>query len=229
MMNYLIQLLFVSLLSFLGHAQEFPEDEVVRLNFKSQSYSISEYLSDTTAFFLLNIFSPNELIKDSSDIILVVETDQESSFPLRSWMFPPDTTVKTRRDGHVYESITTGIRNVQSNVLHVLNPTKNRSLIQIEDGQPVLVQEAKNKAGDWVPIEYFIHSGCGNSYSATFVPANTFLSFNIARYDGDFETMMRVKMSIDHKIYYNNEYSGCINASQFTVDLSPAWQEAMFK
>lgn len=79
------------------------------------------------------------------------------------------------------------------------------------------IQEAKDKNGDWKPIEcYYNFGGCGNpeSYFYKLIP-NNYMGYPVIKYNGDFKTKIRIKLFNAGTIYYSNEFFGYINYSQF--------------
>lgn len=82
-----------------------------------------------------------------------------------------------------------------------------------------MIQEAKDVDGKWKPVEFF-------QDIPTCVVTNMFLKLNphkyqasaIIKYNGDFKTMLRVKVKINNEVYYSNEIYGHINKSQFNKD-----------
>ncbi|PHR30318.1 MAG: hypothetical protein COA38_10810, partial [Fluviicola sp.] len=99
----------------------------------------------------------------------------------------------------------------------IQNNTDSSTLVPIEDNRLVLVQEAKDANGNWKPIEYFIHSDCGNSYSAFRIPPKSTYTIMIARYCGEYKTTLRVRISLNHKMYLSEEFEGYVNFNQFTT------------
>lgn len=78
----------------------------------------------------------------------------------------------------------------------------------------VLLQEALCPDGKWMPIEYNYKVMCGNSYYTYWIPANHFLLTRIPAYEGDYKTLLRIKLQSGMKVYYSKPYSGSINLSQ---------------
>ena len=82
----------------------------------------------------------------------------------------------------------------------------------------MMIQEALDEDSLWKPIEYWVYSGCGNSY---FNPLNlnpyTYLMVPIRKYFGEYKTKMRLKLKNGKKIIYSNTFKGSINKSQFTI------------
>lgn len=106
---------------------------------------------------------------------------------------------------------------VQSYPLFIYSATGDTIYVEEQDLSIILIQEARDKDGIWKPIEYWRPSWCGNSYSTLIIPPNHFLGTKIVRYDGDFETDLRVKVRSGNQIVYSNTFKGKINRSQFEL------------
>lgn len=80
------------------------------------------------------------------------------------------------------------------------------------------IQEAKNKNGEWNPIEYYytLPSCIGNNHFLA-LDKKKYFSLPIMKYHGSFKTKLRVKVEINNKYYYSNEFDGFINLSQFDI------------
>ena len=85
------------------------------------------------------------------------------------------------------------------------------------DSRLNVVQEAKDKNGNWKPIEYLPSSWCGNSYHSVLLPANEYWEFPAPRYTGEIKTKLRFKLTDqDGWTLVSNEFDGSINIEQFT-------------
>lgn len=101
------------------------------------------------------------------------------------------------------------------NYLLMLNPTDSTISFKCQDWQPRMIQEAKDKEGNWKPIEYWRFSTCGNSYGTCQLKSNQKIYFMIRKYNGPFLTKLRVKYLINDEIRYSPSYWGMINPNQF--------------
>jgi hypothetical protein len=83
------------------------------------------------------------------------------------------------------------------------------------------IQEAKNKNGEWNPIEYYytLPSCIGNNHFLA-LDKKKYFSLSIIKYHGSFKTKLRVKVEINNKYYYSNEFDGFINLSQFDLEFA---------
>jgi hypothetical protein len=85
-----------------------------------------------------------------------------------------------------------------------------------QDGSLIMIQEAMDAEGKWQPIEYWVYSGCGNSYFDPLVltPGN-YVMIPIKEYKGSFKTKFRLKMKKDTSLFYSDTFEGSIDKSQF--------------
>ncbi|MES2691581.1 MAG: hypothetical protein V4658_14330, partial [Bacteroidota bacterium] len=101
-----------------------------------------------------------------------------------------------------------------ANKLYLINASKDTVNIPAQDGRIKIIQQAKNKNGEWQDIENFINSFCGNSYYTLRLAPNEFQIFATPIFKGEFKTQLRFKLEIDKQIIYSNLYSGQINQGQ---------------
>lgn len=101
--------------------------------------------------------------------------------------------------------------------IYVFNNTKDSLIIERQDRSFYLIQEAKNKIGEWKPIEYWRYSTCGNSYLSDKLKPNGIMKTVSIAYNGDFETQIRFKLLSFNKVYYSNPINGFVKLSQFTI------------
>jgi hypothetical protein len=103
---------------------------------------------------------------------------------------------------------------------YLINTTDTTIVVSRQDGSVMMIQEAKDSAGKWTPIEYWQHSGCGNSYfNPLHIEKNQYVMIPIKKYQGDFKTEMRLKLSCQNQIIYSDSFQGSVNKNQFKSDL----------
>lgn len=103
-------------------------------------------------------------------------------------------------------------------VAYLVNTTDSTFHATRQDGSLVMIQEAKDKDGSWRPIEYWIPSGCGNSYFDPLnLSPNEFAKVAIVKYSGSFQTQLRLKFKYSDKIMYSDPFEGSIHPSQFEI------------
>jgi|SRR5690606_37601337 len=105
--------------------------------------------------------------------------------------------------------------------LILANSTSRRQAFAASDSRLNIVQEAKDKDGEWKPVEYLPSSWCGNSYHTVFLDPGEYWEFAAARFTGEQKTMLRFRLDLRRgdqpKYIYSNEFEGSINPKQFTV------------
>ena len=99
--------------------------------------------------------------------------------------------------------------------IYIYNNTTDSLIIQRQDRSFYLIQEAKNKNGEWKPIEYWSYASCGNSYLTDKLEPKGIIETLSVDYDGDFATKIRFKLFNYDKVYYSNVLDGRINLMQF--------------
>lgn len=109
--------------------------------------------------------------------------------------------------------------------IYILNRTTDSLVISKQDWSLYLIQEAKDKNGEWKPIEYWQYASCGNSYLSNKLEPNGILKTESIAYNGNFKTEIRFKLLNEKKIYYSNYIIGRINESQFKIpkDIKTKW------
>jgi hypothetical protein len=99
--------------------------------------------------------------------------------------------------------------------LYLINATKDTVNIPVQDGRIKIVQQAKNKSGEWQDIDNFINSFCGNSYYTVELAPNEFQIFATPIFKGQFRTQLRFKLELGKSKIYSNIYTGHIEYGQF--------------
>ncbi|GEP52830.1 hypothetical protein FNO01nite_35020 [Flavobacterium noncentrifugens] len=99
--------------------------------------------------------------------------------------------------------------------IFVSNNLKDSISLSKQDWHLYIIQEAKNKEGDWKPIEYWKNSWCGNSYLSQTLKSNEIIKTESKAYKGIFKTEIRFKLLLNSKNYYSNAIKGEIDPNQF--------------
>lgn len=98
---------------------------------------------------------------------------------------------------------------------YLVNTTGSTFTATRQDGSLIMIQEAKDKDGNWQPLEYWVYSGCGNSYfSPLSLESGKCVLVPIKRYTGNFKTEIRLKFKYDRTIFYSEPFEGTISESQ---------------
>jgi len=99
---------------------------------------------------------------------------------------------------------------------YLINTSDSLFYADRQDGSLIMIQEALNEEDQWMPIEYWVYSGCGNSYFDPLeLDSGKFVMIPIRKYSGNFKTKMRLKLKKDDTIVYSQSFDGKINTSQF--------------
>lgn len=101
--------------------------------------------------------------------------------------------------------------------IYVFNKTADTLTILTQDSHLFLIQEAKDKNGEWKPVEHWNYSTCGNSYLTKKIEPNGILKTESVAYNGKFETQVRFKLLNNDGIFYSNPIIGFVNLSQFSI------------
>lgn len=184
----------------------FSQSEPITLNTKQSLFSINE-----TGNFAPKINFPGNT---SEKIQLFVDTSVIRSFLLYNRIFPTDTLIELLPGGVPDTILQIGSRNIQALTACIIYSGEDMLRIQIQDSRIPAVQQALDSSGNWVSLEYFIHSDCGNSYSYAKLTKNESYLFKIGKYTGNYHTKLRLKALINEQIIYSNEFYGSINYEQ---------------
>lgn len=112
---------------------------------------------------------------------------------------------------YLHENIQLEKEYVKCFPLYILNKTNDTILTRIK-----FIQEAKDKNGNWNPIEHYKpYGGCMVENNYCKLGSNNYIIYPIIKYFGNYKTKLRVKIYNQKNIYYSNEFEGCINYSQF--------------
>lgn len=99
---------------------------------------------------------------------------------------------------------------------YLVNTTDSTQRITRQDGSLMMIQEAQNEQGEWQPIEYWVRSGCGNSYfDPLILGKNQYAMFAIRKYSGDYKTKIRLKIKTNGMLFYSPPFDGSIDIAQF--------------
>lgn len=101
-------------------------------------------------------------------------------------------------------------------IAYLINTTDSVFKSRLQDGSLLMIQEAMNEKGRWSPIEYWVTSGCGNSYfrSLNLEPGQQVM-IPIKNYHGSLKTKMRLKLQTGKEIIYSEIFEGSVEPRQF--------------
>ncbi|MFK7785465.1 MAG: hypothetical protein AB8B56_10130 [Crocinitomicaceae bacterium] len=104
-------------------------------------------------------------------------------------------------------------------VSYLVNTTDSIFRATRQDGSLMMIQEALDEDGNWSPIEFWVHSGCGNSYfNPLELNPNECILVPIKRYTGDFKTYVRLRFKYGNQVLFSNTFEASIDPSQFSKE-----------
>ena len=107
---------------------------------------------------------------------------------------------------------------------YLINTTDTTFSANRQDGSLIMIQEALDENGKWNPIEYWVYSGCWNSYfSPLKLNAGKCVLIPIKKYTGTFKTKIRLKFKYGDHIMYSHSFDGSINQTQFRQKDAPVF------
>lgn len=103
--------------------------------------------------------------------------------------------------------------------IFLVNTTNSSKLFLGKDSHFFGIQEGKTKEkyGKWQPIESRGYDFCGNGNWGVVVKPNEFVLLLMRRYEGSFETKLRVRILNGASIYVSKPFKGFINEEQFKI------------
>ncbi len=191
------------------------------------SYINDHHLSDTT----------NKSVVSSSGLSLLIDTTREVPLKNRGILERPpfffdkyknEEGLPKSKMQQLIDSLNTANRwqaweenatFVKGFPVYIVNQSKQAVRVEIQDGQLMIIQEALDPSGKWRPIEYWRYSGCGNSYDGIALRPDHYLMTKVFKYQGNFETLLRLKMRNDTVIYYSPPFRGSIYLTQMDTAL----------
>lgn len=103
--------------------------------------------------------------------------------------------------------------------VYFVNSTNTDKVFFGKDSYAFGIQEAiaKEKYIIWRPIEGRGYDFCGNGHWGLIVHPREFVLVLMRKYEGDYETELRVRFKVDENIVISRPFKGRINVSQFSV------------
>ena len=100
--------------------------------------------------------------------------------------------------------------------VYFINSTNTDKAFYGKDGYVFGIQEAKD-GGEWRPIEGRGFDFCGNGRWGLIVHPREFILILMRKYEGDYETKMRVRFEVNENIFVSSPFIGKINKNQFSI------------
>ncbi|WBL23865.1 hypothetical protein [Zunongwangia sp. HRR-M8] len=138
-----------------------------------------------------------------------------------------DTKIKSKKE---FELI--ALPNTDGKIsVFIKNNSSDTISISHQDFKIYILQEAMDENGIWKPIEYWESSDCGNSFGKIKIEPNGIIETKSTKYNGNFKTKIRFKLSENNKVYYSNSIIGNINPNKLILptDFSFTWPLAIME
>jgi hypothetical protein len=117
----------------------------------------------------------------------------------------------------LYEYSKTEKRNDKiANPIFIKNISNDTLIIGYAEYLPIII-EAKNRNGEWRPIQERMRFMCGNGIVDFYCPPNNIVISAMQKYNGNFKTKLRLKYESfgSKSCVFSNEINGKINEKQF--------------
>lgn len=98
--------------------------------------------------------------------------------------------------------------------VYMVNETNISKFAILRNEYIYAIQEALDTNNHWYPIEVKGFLVCGSVWGLKIHPKE-FFAFAMPKYEGDFKTMLRVRVKIKDNIYVSKPFEGTINPNQF--------------
>ncbi len=149
---------------------------------------------------------------------LEILVDEASQLGIRTYENLPEKHPTNLTELQLAEWLDSHIVTVAAFPVYIINRSATTSSIRFFDGiNSDMIQEAKDKNGNWRPIEYLTYGWCGNAHGDFLMLPDSYYIIAACKYSGDFDTELRIRLQKGDKIYYSNTYKGQINFSQFEM------------
>lgn len=115
--------------------------------------------------------------------------------------------------------------------VYFVNSTNSDKMFLAKDGHAFGKQEALSKEGywNWNPIEARGMDFCGNGRWGLTVHPGEFILVLMRKYEGSYETEMRVRFSVGSNVLVSKPFKGIINEQQFNIKDSSYIKEILIE
>ncbi len=206
-----------------------PINQLIYIGVKNDSILIAKNSLNINSYYSESLKNKDTL--DIKEVEIIPDLNQDLSIDLENFAFPPSPILfDEHKTDSIFEIWKKRPRNyVKAYPIFIKNITRDTVHIDNQDGDIFLIQEAKNKEGEWKPIEYWRYSTCGNSYGTTSIGQNDILIIKKTKYRGLFKTQMRLKLKTNNKIIYSKPFDGSINVEQFDTNNIDSWTKKRYE
>lgn len=105
--------------------------------------------------------------------------------------------------------------------VYIFNETATPKILPVVSDEIKAIMEALDSNKRWRPIQFAFTYGywiCGNSFGGVRLNPNEFATVLFNKYDGNFDTKLRIRMRLNDYILLSQPFDGKINYSQFYVE-----------
>ncbi len=104
--------------------------------------------------------------------------------------------------------------------LWIQNLSNDTLIFPIQDGSLIGILESQPKISNWVPIEYWWLSWCGNSFGLLNLLPNYSIQIGVNIHFGGNPSRMRLKIHGADTIYLSNEFWGSVSDVKYVIPTS---------
>lgn len=104
--------------------------------------------------------------------------------------------------------------------VYIVNQTPKNKIFMGKDSYVFAIQEAQDGEGRWRPIEHCCFDFCGNGGWGIIIHPHEFITILFKKYEGKYQTKMRVRLENRDVIYVSKAFDGIVNTPQFYFDTS---------
>lgn len=98
---------------------------------------------------------------------------------------------------------------------YLINNTEHTDTIFQQDRSLIMIMEAKDTSDNWLPVECWFWSPCGNSYFRPLIlEKSNAVSFEVPIYTGAIKTQFRLKLLSFDTLIYSKPFEGTISKEQ---------------
>jgi hypothetical protein len=118
-------------------------------------------------------------------------------------------------------------KNINCYPVFVINETNSTKILTGKDSHVFIIQEALDSSKQWHPINGKGFDFCGNGHWGVKIYPKEFALFLAPKYNGDFETLIRIRLKIGDNIYVTKPFTGKIKYSQFYLRQNDIYSRRM--
>jgi len=169
-------------------------------------------------------FNPDHDTAYANDYLRLVRLEESDTLKTDGFEVYPDYKTDVIEDAYNY-----GNANNYYPV-YIVNRTSDSKLFIGKDSYVYGFQEALDEKGIWQRIEVRPSDFCGNGIWELTIHPNEFLTVLFAKYEGDFNTKLRVRIENGDNTFFSKPFDGQISKQQFIINKEKDnYPEQLFK